>query len=420
MKPLAYRLRPTCLADIFGQDHLIGPEKILSTMVDKKQLMSLIFYGAPGIGKTTLAQVLAQQCGRPYRFFNAVTGNKKDLTAIFYEAKISSNLVVIIDEIHRLNKDKQDLLLPYIEDGSITVLGATTANPLFSINPAIRSRLLLLEVKRLSNNDLANLIKHLLNKTELQDLQVEEAALSKICQIANGDVRMALNILELCSISTKVITEQVVINLNLLNNTFSDASDDGHYDLLSAFQKSIRGSDVQAALYYLAQLIKCDDLTSISRRLLTTAYEDIGLGNPAACARCLAAVQTAEQLGFPEGRIPLANAVIDLCLSPKSKSAENAIDQALACLAKQVFPMPDYLKYNYLNIKEEEKYDYQNAQLWPMIQYLPHALETSKFYQPTCSGSYEKQLAQNLAKLAQIPRSRDLKELKKRYSKAKI
>lgn len=342
-KPLAHRIRPTNLSEVYGQEHIIGNNGIIRQFIDKNRIFSLIFYGPPGTGKTTLAQVIANELNINYRMFNAVTGNKKDLDIIFMEAKMYDGLVLIIDEVHRLNKDKQDLLLPHIENGDLILIGATTANPYHSINPAIRSRCHLLEVKQLSVNDIIKALRNALvhEKGLNNEYTIAEKALLKIASNSNGDIRYALNLLELCSIAStdKHISEKTVLEYSSFSSNLMDNDGDGYYDILSAFQKSIRGGDVNAALYYLSVLINCNDFESIERRLLVTAYEDIGLGNPAAVSRCINAIDAARRVGFPEGRIPLSLAIIDLCLSPKSKSAEAAIDRAMQVSASYHLPV---------------------------------------------------------------------------------
>lgn len=416
-QPLASLMRPDTIDEIIGQKHLIGEGKILRKCVEEGKLFSMIFYGPPGTGKTTLARVLSKSLHRPYRFFNAVTGNKKELDAIFEEARITPGLVVIVDEVHRLNKDKQDLLLPHVENGSIILIGATTSNPFHAINPAIRSRTHLFEIKALTPNDIKEAILNAIHSEKgLNDsVSIEDEALEIISTYCNGDIRFALNILEICALASDngMIDKDLVLSYAQIPNISLDKNGDGHYDIVSAFQKSIRGSDVDAALYYLGILVEANDMDSIERRLLVTAYEDIGLGNPAACARCLNAIDAAKRVGFPEGRIPLANAVIDLCLSPKTKSAEAAIDRALAIIKRHAYPMPAYLRYTPVSLKEEEKYDYGRSDLWNKYQYLPDAIKNEQFYIPETTSQYETVLANNLKKIRSVKRTSDIASLKK-------
>lgn len=418
-EPLAFRLRPEKLDDVIGQEHLIGENQILRKIVSEKRLFSSIFFGPPGTGKTTLAKCLANELGLPYRMFNAVTGNKKDLDAIFLEAKLAPGLVVIVDEVHRLNKDKQDLLLPHIEDGTIILLGATTSNPYFSINPAIRSRCQLLEVKSLSNEDILNALYRALNHPKgLENISLDEDAAKLIARHSNGDVRYALNILEICAIaSNDIITKDTVLKYSQFPNSSLSQGDDGHYDAVSAFQKSIRAGDVDASLYYLARLIQASDMDSIERRLLVTAYEDVGLGNPAAVARTINAIDAAKRVGFPEAMIPLGVAIIDLCLSPKSKSGALAIHNAVHEVQTQALPIPEYLRLTPVGLKEEDKYDYDHPEVWPAIQYLPNAIKNKHFYTPNHNSSYEQQLAKNLEELRKIAKSSKISEIRRKYVK---
>lgn len=348
-QPLAFRMRPQTLNDVIGQKHLVGDGKVIRRCLEEKRVFSMIFYGPPGTGKTTLATVIANELGVPYRLFNAVTGNKKDLETVFEEAKYYEGLILIIDEVHRLNKDKQDLLLPHVENGNITLIGATTSNPLHAINPAIRSRCHLFEIQSLTKDDIKEaLSRAVLDERGLQNqVKIEDDALDVIANRCNGDIRYALNVLEICALACEnsSIDKELVLQYAQTPNMSMDSDGDGYYDVLSAFQKSIRGSDVDAALYYLGVMIMANDMDSIERRLLVTAYEDIGLGNPAAVARCMQAIDAAKRVGFPEGRIPLSVAIIDLCLSPKSKSAESAIDGAMAELRSQPYQVPPYLRY---------------------------------------------------------------------------
>lgn len=421
-EPLAFSMRPETLDEVIGQEHLIGEGKVLRKCIENGMLFSMIFYGPPGTGKTTLASVLANTLHKPFRLFNAVSGNKKDLDTIFEESKYFPGMVVIVDEVHRLNKDKQDLLLPHIEDGSIVMIGATTSNPLHAINPAIRSRCHLFEVRSLTIEDIKKALLNAIHSPKgLQDeVTIEEDALDIIARHSNGDIRYALNILEICAIASEgCIRADIVAQFSSIPNMSMDSSGDGYYDILSGFQKSIRGSDVDAALYYLGIMIEANDMDSIERRLLVTAYEDVGLGNPAAVARCIQAIDAAKRVGFPEGRIPLAAAVIDLTLSPKSKSAENAIDAAMSKLHDTSYSIPDYLRFTPVSMKEDEKYDYGRPDLWNKIQYLPDKLKDERFYIPEETSSYEKVLAQNLAKLRSTKRSNQLALLKKQTGNRK-
>lgn len=415
-EPLASRMRPKKLSEIIGQRHLIGEGKILHRCIDEKRLFSMIFYGPPGTGKTTLATVLANELEMNYRMFNAVTGNKKDLEIIFQEARMYTGLVLIIDEVHRLNKDKQDLLLPHVENGNILLIGATTANPLHAINPAIRSRCHLFEVMSLTQEDIETALYHAIEDDRglQKSITIEKEAMHIIARHSNGDIRYALNILEICAIACdEIITKDLVSQYSQIPNMSMDSSGDGYYDILSGFQKSIRGSDVDAALYYLGIMIEANDMESIERRLLVTAYEDVGLGNPAAVARCVQAIDAAKRVGFPEGRIPLATAVIDITLSPKSKSAERAIDSAMQTIRHSSYAIPDYLRFTPVQIHEEDRYDYDRPDLWDKIQYLPDKLAKERFYIPDVNSNYEKTLALNLEKLKKIQRTNQLAKLKR-------
>ncbi|NPC93495.1 replication-associated recombination protein A [Bacillus sp. WMMC1349] len=417
MKPLAYRMRPTKIEEILGQDHLVGEGKIIQRMVKAKHLSSMILYGPPGIGKTSIATAIAGSTSIAFRKLNAVIHNKKDMEAVAAEAKMSGQVILILDEVHRLDKGKQDFLLPYLENGMITMIGATTANPYHAINPAIRSRTQIFELHPLQVDEIKIAIKRALDD-EYRGLgsyhiTIDEKALEHFSTGCGGDVRSALNAVELAVLSTKADEHgHIQISLEtaeecLQKKSFSyDKDGDAHYDVISAFQKSIRGSDVHAALHYLARLIEGGDLESLARRLLVIAYEDIGLANPQAGGRTLQAIQTAERIGFPEGRIPLANAVIELSLSPKSNSAILAIDHALADVRSgKIGDVPSHLKdAHYKGAHElgrglEYKYphDYHNG--WVEQQYLPDPLKNKVYYQPKQTGKFELALKQVYEKL---------------------
>lgn len=416
-KPLAYRLRPESLDDIIGQQHLVGEKGIIRKCLEKGTIFSSIFFGPPGIGKTTLAEVIAKELHKPFRRFNAVTGNKKDLDAIFVEADLSGQLILICDEVHRLNKDKQDLLLPHVEKGNIILIGCTTANPYHSINPAIRSRCHLFELKALSRDDVKQaLLKAISNKDGLNDsCTISDDALSLIAEVANGDIRFALNVLELSSFicqNNKIEVEDVKEQCKVANQrTF--ASEDGHYDLLSALQKSIRGSDVNGALYYLALLAQSNDEASISRRLVVIAYEDIGLANPQLVARTLDACKAAEAVGFPEAIIPYGIQIIDLCLSPKSRTGVDAVHRAQALVNSKAYDIPKYLRLTPVGLQDNEKYSYDRYDCFHKIQYLPDEIKNVEFINDFNVNRYEQQLKQVYEQLKSTKRTNNLKQLYK-------
>ena len=378
MEPLAIKLRPKKLDDVIGQTHLVGKGKVLSNLVKNKKLFSMILYGKPGIGKTTIATAITEELGLKYRMLNAVINNKKDFDIVVEEAKMYGELVVIMDEIHRLNKDKQDLLLPYLENGLIILIGMTTSNPYHSINPAIRSRCQIFELKELTSED----IKLAINKaiSELKGIKIDEECINYIANISSGDLRYAYNLLEVAYYSTnKKITMEALKNISNKPNLFHDKNGDGYYDVISAFQKSIRGSDVDAALHYLARLIEAEDLDIIFRRMSVIAYEDIGLANPNMALKVEACINACERLGLPEARIPLAKTVIELALSPKSNSAIMAIDEALNDIRKgNTGNVPNHIKTS----SKEYKYAHNYPNHIVKQQYLPDNLKNKRYYKP--------------------------------------
>lgn len=399
-KPLALQERPKSLKDVVGQTHLIGNNKILTNMVENKKLFSMILYGNPGTGKTSISYALVNDIGCNYRFLNATLNNKKDFDTVVAEAKMLDGLVLIMDEIHRLNKDKQDLLLPCLESGLITLIGLTTSNPYHKINPAIRSRCQIFKLEALTKDDiLKGLEKALLNE-EIKDIKISKDTLEYIAELSGGDLRFALNLLEVSYYSHKnhQVDIEDIKRINSKPNFFHDKNEDGHYDVLSGLQKSIRGSDVDAALHYLARLLKAEDLGSIYRRLAVICYEDIGLANPSMGPKLNAAINLSELVGLPEARIILSGIVIEMSLSPKSNSAIMAIDKALQDLNTDIGKMPDYLKSPYNGYKYP--HDYKNS--YVKQQYLPSNLKEKKYYLPRESSSYEKTLKtikENLDKL---------------------
>ncbi|PLR93756.1 recombinase RarA [Bacillus sp. T33-2] len=410
-KPLAFRMRPRTIDEIVGQQHLVGEGKIINRMVKARQLSSMILYGPPGIGKTSIASAIAGSTKYAFRTLNAVTNNKKDMEVVAAEAKMSGKVILLLDEVHRLDKGKQDFLLPFLENGMITMIGATTSNPYHAINPAIRSRCQIFELKPLSPENIEEALLRALKDDERGlgrlETDISAGALSHFAAGSNGDVRSALNALELAVLSTEP-DERGIISIDVKTaeecmqkkSLAHDKDGDAHYDVLSGFQKSIRGSDANAALHYLGRLIEAGDLVSIGRRLLVIAYEDIGLANPQAGARTLAAIETAERIGFPEARLPLANAVIELCLSPKSNSAIMAIDSALSDIRAGLSgEVPDHLRdAHYKGATELGRgngylypHDYDGG--WVKQQYLPDKLRNKLYFKPKKTGKFEQALA---------------------------
>ena len=380
-------------------------------------MFSIIFFGPPGCGKTTIAEAYARSMDVKFIKLNAVTSNKKDLEQAIEECRMFEKAFIIMDEVHRLNKDKQDILLPYVEDGTIYLLGATTANPYISINPAIRSRVHLLEVKKLSIADVKKGLKKAIESPFglNNKITMDDDAIDYISQISGGDLRFGLNYLEVLSMS-----HDHTISLNDVKQTIKvpnyslDKNDDEHYNAVSALQKSIRGSDVDAALYYLAKLCVAQDLESIQRRLLVTAYEDVGLANPQAVDRTYHACQVANMVGFPEAIIPLGFAVCDLALSPKSKASQKAISNAFEFVKKKPLDVLDYLKLTRVNVSEEDSYPYDRPDLWEKIQYLPEMIKNISFYEPTGTSKYEQALNANYHRLKSIKRTTNLRKLKEK------
>lgn len=399
MKPLADKIRPNTLNDIIGQKHLVGENKVITNLVKNGRIFSMILYGPPGTGKTTLAYTLINELNLEYAFLNAVINSKKDFDEVISIAKNKENFVLIMDEIHRLNKDKQDLLLPYLENGVITLIGMTTANPYHSINPAIRSRCQLFELNHLTTND----IKEALVKAcaYLDNIKIDNDSLEYIADLSGGDLRSAYNTLEIAYYSTNDfnITKEELIKINNKPNIYIDKNDDGYYDVISALQKSIRGSDVNAALHYLARLIAAEDLDIIFRRLSVIAYEDIGLANPSIGPHLYCAIKAAERIGLPEARIPLGEIVIEMALSPKSNTAYMGINNALNDIYKgNVGKVPKHLKTN----SKDYKYPHNYKGSYVKQQYLPDEIKNKKYYIPKNSSKFESNLASILSKLERM------------------
>lgn len=424
MQPLAYRMRPKNLDEVVGQEHLVGNKKIIRRMVEAKLLSSMILYGPPGIGKTSIASAIAGSTKYAFRKLNAATDTKKDLQIVAEEGKMSGTVILLLDEIHRLDKTKQDFLLPLLESGNIILIGATTENPYISISPAIRSRCQIFELHRLKKGDISHAIDRALKDSETglgkYNVELTKDARNLLIEKGNGDLRATLNALELAVLSTKEEKQEnadnkLVIDKVEMQDSIQfksqnyDANGDGHYDLLSAFQKSIRGSDTDAALYYLGNLCESGGLVAICRRLLVIAYEDIGLANPPACSRAVNAVQAAQMVGLPEARIILSNAVIELCLSPKSNSAITAIDAAIGDIRnKQNDPIPDSLKDAHykgaatLNHGVSYLYPHDFQGDWIAQQYLPNNLKNVSYFNPKGNSKIEDALKRQYLRLKKM------------------
>lgn len=388
MELLANDIRPIKLNDVYGQNHLIGEGKILTNLVKNKKLFSMIFYGNPGCGKTSIANALVNELNMPYRMLNAVINKKTDFDIVIEEAKMNGQMILIIDEIHRMNKDKQDLLLPYLENGKIIMIGLTTSNPYHSINPAIRSRCQIFEVKSLKPEDIVKIL--IKAKDNLEGIQIDDNCLNIISSSSNGDVRSALNLLEMAYYSSTdhIITEDVLKSINAKPIIYIDKNDDNYYNSISALQKSIRGSDVDAAVYYLGVLLEAQDLDIIFRRLSVIAYEDIGLANPSIGPKLDAAINAATRVGFPECIIPLSEIVIEMALSPKSNSAYLAIDKALTTIrTKNCGSVPKHIHTN----SKDYLYPHNYKNSWVKQQYLPDNIKNEKFYYPK-NNAYENNL----------------------------
>ena len=400
-KPLALKLTPNSIDEVIGQKHLLGEGKIIRNLVENKKIFSMILYGKPGIGKTTIAQAIVKDLEVRYRFLNATINNKKDFDVVVEEAKMYDGIVLIMDEIHRLNKDKQDLLLPQLESGLITLIGMTTSNPYFKINPAIRSRCQIFELHDLSYEDIVEGLNRAIKHPDLAGIEITEEAISYIAHLSGNDLRYAYNLLEMAFYATKdkKVTLELLKNINNKPVMISDKDASGHYDLLSAFQKSIRGSDVDAALHYLARLIAIGDLDSIYRRMSVICYEDIGLANPDMGPRVMAAISASELVGLPEARIPLSEVVIELALSPKSNTAHIALDKALEDVETgRCGDIPDTIKIH----SSIYKYPHDYPNNFVVQQYLPDNLVGKKYYLPKDTSPNERMLGQIREKLDRL------------------
>ena len=401
MEPLAILLRPKNIDEVIGQKHLLGENKVIRNMVNNKKLFSMILYGKPGIGKTSIAISIVNTLNIKYRLLNAVINNKKDFDIVIEEAKMFGGMVIIMDEIHRLNKDKQDLLLPYLESGLITLIGMTTSNPYHKINPAIRSRCQIFELKELEYDDILDGLHRAIKSEYLKDIKIEEKELETIARMSSGDLRYAYNLLEVAYYSTSdfVITEETLKNINAKPIFFHDKNEDGHYDVMSAFQKSIRGSAVNAVLHYAARLIEAEDLDILYRRMTVIAYEDIGLANPSIGPKVEAAIQASERLGLPEARIPLGDIIIEMALSPKSNTGHLALDEALNDIRKgNTGNVPNHIKTS----SPDYKYPHDYPNHFVKQQYLPDNLVGKKYFKPQVTSKYEESLKNIYEKLEKM------------------
>ncbi|RKD27926.1 Recombination protein MgsA [Caminicella sporogenes DSM 14501] len=402
-KPLAERIRPEKLEDVFGQEHILGRGRILNRILKSGRITNMIFYGPPGVGKTTVANIIANMTNKRFYKLNATNASVKDVKNIIDELDTLfsvDGVLLYLDEIQNFNKKQQQSLLEFIETGKITLIASTTENPYHYIYKAILSRSTIFEFKLLNKSNIIDGLKRAIKivESELKDknIKIDEEALEYIANVSNGDLRKALNALEIAIFSTN-LDERGIIHIDL--NTAYDCTQkkilnfdkfgDNYYDILSAFQKSIRGSDPDAAIHYLARLIKAGDLISICRRLLVTASEDIGLAYPNAISIVKACVDTALQVGLPEARIPLAEATLLLSTAPKSNSVIKAIDAALYDIeTKDIGDIPAYLKDAHYfgasklgrGIGYKYPHDYDNNYI--KQQYLPDNIKDVKYYIP--------------------------------------
>ncbi|MCF0217431.1 MAG: AAA family ATPase [Malacoplasma sp.] len=369
--------------DLICSEIIFPKNSIVRKMIENNDLFSILFFGNPGVGKSISIQFILKKMNRNFYYFNSTTNNKNDLAEILKKAEDNEKPIIVIEEIHRLNKDKQDLLLMYLEKKLIIVFATTTENPFFRVNPAIRSRMFLYKIENIDTEILKKeFIKYLKNK----NIKIGNSVVEAVVEIAKGDFRQIFFYLEIILKHYKESDSQTILKeLSKVNNSLIDKRTTNHYDLLSAFHKSIRGSNADAAIYYLAQLLESGDLASIYRRLYAVAYEDIGLANSNMGVKVHTAIQASEALGLPEARLPLANITIELCLSPKSNSTCVAIDNAIATLSKKVYQPPLHLRDNhYVSAKKlgVSNYKYPHDFKYNFVEqdYLPKELKDTKFY----------------------------------------
>lgn len=403
--PLASRMRPEKLEEMVGQKHILGENKLLYRAIKADKLSSVIFYGPPGTGKTTLAKVIANTSDSEFRQINATVAGKKDMEEVVNAAKDSLGMygkrtILFVDEIHRFNKGQQDYLLPFVEDGTIILIGATTENPYFEVNSALISRSTIFELKELDKEDIKILINRAISD-EVKGMgaygaKMSEDAIDFLADIANGDARTALNAVELAVLTTDRMADGVIhIDIDTIEecvqqrNPRYDKSGDNHYDTISAFIKSMRGSDPDAAIYYLARMLNAgESVTFIARRIMICAAEDVGLADPQALVVAVSAAEAVHQLGMPEARIPLAEAVLYIANAPKGNVAYMAIDKALDFVKREpAYQIPAYLKdAHYGGAKElghgiGYKYPHDYEGHYVEQQYLPDEIKDVKFFE---------------------------------------
>ncbi len=420
--PLASRLRPSTLDEVVGQQHIIGKDKLLYRAIKADKISSIIFYGPPGTGKTTLAKVIANTTSAEFKQINATVAGKKDMEDVITAAKNNMGMygkktILFVDEIHRFNKGQQDYLLPYVEDGTIILIGATTENPYFEVNGALISRSVIFELKPLSKEDIKTLINRAVYDKDKGmgafNAHIDDDALEFLADISNGDARNALNAIELGILTTKASADGIIhITLEIAQECIQkrvikyDKTGDNHYDTVSAFIKSMRGSDPDAAVYYLARMLYAgEDVKFIARRMMICASEDVGNADPQALQVAVSAAQAVERIGMPEARIILAQAVIYIATAPKSNAAIMAIDKAMETVKDQTTaPVPSHLQDAHYKsagklghgIGYKYSHDYPNH--YVRQQYLPDTLVGTQFYEPTDMG-YEKNIKEHMRRI---------------------
>ena len=419
--PLASRMRPATLDEVVGQEHIIGKDKLLYRAIKADKLGSVIFYGPPGTGKTTLARVIANTTSAEFTQLNATTAGKKDMEDVVKAAKdrlgmFGKRTILFVDEIHRFNKGQQDYLLPFVEDGTLVLIGATTENPYFEVNGALISRSIIFELKSLGKEDIKKLLLRAVTDTKkgLGSYQavLEEDALEFLADISGGDARAALNALELGVLTTARGGDgKIHIDLETASECIQkrvvryDKTGDQHYDTISAFIKSMRGSDPDAAIYYLAKMLYAgEDIRFISRRIMICAAEDVGMADPQALVVASAAAQAVERIGMPEAQIILAEAVAYVACAPKSNASYMALNEAMESVRQKKTTVPPHLQDAHYKgaAKLGHGLGYKYAHDYPNHyvdqQYLPAELEGERFYHPTENG-YERQVREYFRKI---------------------